>query len=73
MDQARYLADLIGPEHIALGSDFDGWIPSIPNEMRDCRDMPVLTQQLLDAGFSYDEVAGILGRNFLRVFRAVRG
>lgn len=73
VDQARYLADLIGPEHIAFGSDFDGWIPSIPNDMRDCRDMPMLTQQLLDAGFSHDEVAGILGQNFLRVLRTVRG
>lgn len=71
--QIRYLADLVGPEHIALGTDFDGWIPTIPNNMRDCRDLPLVTQSLLDAGFSRDEVTGILGANVLRVLRQVRG
>lgn len=73
VSQALYLADRVGPQHIALGSDFDGWIPTIPNDMRDCRDLPLLTQKLLDAGFSQPEVSGILGANFLRVLRTVRG
>lgn len=71
--QALYIAEMVGPQHVAIGSDFDGWIPSIPDEMFDCRDMPLLTQMLLDAGMSEEEVKGILGENFLRVMQEVRG
>jgi membrane dipeptidase len=73
VDHTFYIADLVGPEHLAVGSDFDGWIPTIPNDIRDCRDLALLTQKLLDRGMSKDEVAGLLGLNFLRVFRTIRG
>ena len=73
VDHAVYIADLVGAEHVSVGSDFDGWIPAIPNDIRDCRDMPLLTQKLFDRGLDKEEIAGILGGNFLRVLRAVRG
>ena len=73
VDHAVFVADLVGAEHVAIGSDFDGWIPSIPNDIRDCRDIGLLTQKLLDRGMSPDDVGGILGGNFLRVLRKVRG
>jgi len=72
VEQTMYIADMVGPEHLAVGSDFDGWIPSIPNDIRDCRDMPLLTQKLLAAGMSKDEVSGVLGRNLLRVIETIR-
>ncbi len=72
VEHAKYIADLVGAEHLAIGSDFDGWIFSIPNDLRDCRDLPLFTQKLLKAGFSETEVAGILGKNFLRVLRETR-
>ena len=73
VNQALYIAEMVGPQHVAIGSDFDWWIPSIPDEMFDCRDMPLLTQMLFDAGMSEEEVKGILGENFLRVMQEVRG
>ncbi|MCA9562546.1 MAG: membrane dipeptidase [Myxococcales bacterium] len=73
VEHAKYIADLVGPEHLALGTDFDGWIPTIPNDIRDCRDMPAYSQRLMDAGFSRDEVAGLMGGNLMRVIREVRG
>lgn len=72
-DHMCYIAERVGVEHVAIGSDFDGWIPTIPNDMRDCRDMPKLTQKLLDRGMHQEEVSGILGGNFMRVLRTVRG
>jgi membrane dipeptidase len=71
VEHACYIADLVGPEYVALGSDFDGWIPSIPNDIRDCRDLPYLAQKLLAAGFSHPEVRSILGENFLRIIRQI--
>ena len=73
VDHVLYIADRIGPEHIAIGTDFDGWIPTIPNDIRDCRDLPLLTQRLLDRGLSKPHLSLVLGANILRVLREVRG
>lgn len=72
LDHILYIGEKVGFEHVAIGTDFDGWIPAIPNDMRDCRDMPLVTERLLERGLSKDTVKGILGQNFLRVLSAVR-
>jgi membrane dipeptidase len=69
---ARHMAEVMGPAHVALGSDFDG-IGRTPEGLEDVTGMPKVTEALLSAGFTPDEVQGILGRNALRVFRAVWG
>jgi microsomal dipeptidase-like Zn-dependent dipeptidase len=60
----RYVADLVGVEHVALGSDFDG-----AKTMIDATGLVMLTQALVEGGFTEDEIAGIMGGNALRVFR----
>lgn len=57
-----------GERHFSIGSDFDGWIPSIPLDIHDAADMPKLTARLLDAGFSETAIQHIWGENFLRVW-----
>jgi len=61
----RYAADLVGVEHIALGSDFDGATTTFV----DVTGLVLLTQAMLEAGFSQQEIAAILGGNVLRVLR----
>ena len=65
---ARYIADLIGVEHVALGSDFDGAL--IPSEMGDATGVPALLDALRKAGFDEDEVEAIAYRNWMRVLEA---
>jgi len=60
-----HAVELLGPERVALGSDFDGAL-RMPF---DVTGLPALTQALLDAGFGRDVVAGILGENALRLLR----
>jgi membrane dipeptidase len=60
----RYVADLVGVEHVALGSDFDGATATVV----DATGLVMLTQALLRAGFSEEEIAAIMGGNALRVF-----
>jgi membrane dipeptidase len=63
---ARYVADRIGTEHVALGSDFDG--TTIPAELRDAAGVPRIIDALSDAGFTEAELEAIAWRNWRRVF-----
>lgn len=62
----RHVADRVGVEHVALGSDFDGAVTA----PIDVTGLPLLTEALLAQGFSRDEVARIMGGNVLRVLEA---
>ncbi len=57
--------------HLAIGSDFDGWIATIPDELRDAADAPLLTRALLEAGFDERLIRGIWGDAFLRAWSRV--
>jgi membrane dipeptidase len=59
----RYGANLVGVEHVALGSDFDGAV----TEPFDATGVVEITQALLDEGFSDEEVALIMGGNVMRL------
>lgn len=65
-----HVKKLVGAQHLALGSDYDGFI-WLPKGMRDVTELPVLTQAMLDGGFTPDEVRGILGENILRALRVI--
>ena len=67
-----YVKNLVGARYLALGSDLDGFIFN-PKGIRGIEDLPVLTMALLRAGFSDQEITGILGNNFMRVFREICG
>jgi membrane dipeptidase len=62
---ARYVADRIGVEHVALGSDFDG--ATIPAELGDASGLPRLLDALGEAGFGASEVRAIAWDNWRRV------
>jgi membrane dipeptidase len=62
--------ELVGEDHVALGTDFDGG-PTPPRGMRDVRDLPMLTDAMLRRGYSDERVRKFLGGNLLRVFRQV--
>jgi membrane dipeptidase len=51
--------------HLAIGSDFDGWIATIPDELEDAADAPLLTRAMLEAGFDERLIEGIWGEAFL--------
>ncbi len=63
----QYIADLIGVDHVAFGSDFDG--TKIPSELGGANDLQKLVQLLDDAGFSPSEQNRICHSNWLRVLK----
>ncbi len=66
-----YIVNLVGIDHVALGSDFDGTGGNLVSGLDDVTKFPVLTKALLDHGYTQTEVRKILGENFLRVFQQV--
>jgi len=85
VDHISHIADLVGVDHVGLGLDFvkdDGLlypedeifsvnenklIPGFENE----DDLPSMTECLVRRGFREDEIAKILGGNFLRLLMAI--
>ena len=67
-EHARYVADRIGPEHVALGSDFDG--ATIPESVGGADGMPRVLEALREQGFSPAEVEAIAWGNWRRVLAA---
>ncbi|MCV6615038.1 MAG: dipeptidase [Cellvibrionaceae bacterium] len=61
----RYGIDLVGLEHIALGSDYDGAVAV----QFDTADLAVLTDEMLKAEFSEAEIRAVMGENMLRFLR----
>jgi membrane dipeptidase len=68
IDHIDYIVQLIGADHVGLGSDFDG-IDSAPQQLDGVQDFPKITEALLQRGYTKKDVRKILGGNFLRLFR----
>ena len=62
--------ELVGEDHVALGTDFDGG-PTPPRGIRDVRDLVRLTDAMLRRGYSEQRIRKFLGGNLLRLFRQV--
>jgi membrane dipeptidase len=65
-----YGVNLIGEDHVALGSDFDGG-PLLPREMKDASDYGEITKALQRLGYNESRIRKILGENLLRVIGEV--
>jgi len=65
-DAVVHGALVAGPEHVGIGTDFDGYVWSA-RRIREARHYPALTEALSRRGFTEAELRGILGGNYLRV------
>lgn len=65
-DHFDHAAQVIGADHVGIGSDFDG-VPILPAGMEDCSKLPNLTAELLRRGWSEEDLLKMLGQNVLRV------
>jgi membrane dipeptidase len=61
----KHVRDLVGIQHVALGSDYDG----ATTVRFDTSKLVQVTQALIDAGFSEDEIRAVMGGNALRILR----
>ena len=69
-DHIDHIASMAGRGRVGIGSDFYG-VPTTPKGLEDVSCYPLLLAEMLERGWSEDDVAGLAGRNFVRVFEAV--
>ena len=72
VEHIDHIVDLVGPEHVGLGSDFDG-IPATPKGLEDASKMSSITQELVKREYSEEYIRLILGGNHLRLIKEVVG
>jgi len=66
-EHIAYAAELIGVEHVGIGSDLDG--TKLPPDIKGLQSMPALIEELERCGFNETEIALIEGGNFRRLLQ----
>jgi membrane dipeptidase len=62
--------DVIGPDHVGLGSDLYG-VERAPQGLEDMSRLPAITRRLVQRGHSDEVILKVLGGNYIRVFEQV--
>lgn len=70
VDHIEHIIKIAGIDHVGLGSDYDG-ISKVPRQLEDVSCYPYITQELLNRGYTKEQVVKALGGNVLRVLRRV--
>ncbi|MCP4414633.1 MAG: membrane dipeptidase [Gammaproteobacteria bacterium] len=69
MAHFKHIIGLVGPEHVGIGSDFDGVGNSLPEGIKDVSGYPALIEALLKSNYSVNNIRSIMGDNLLRVWQ----
>ena len=70
IEHIDHVVKLVGVDYVGIGSDFDG-LGVFPKGLEDVSKLPVITYHLLKRGYSEEDIAKIVGGNFLRVWEEV--
>jgi membrane dipeptidase len=71
VDHMQHVIDLVGEDHVTLGSDYDGLI-ALPEGFDDITHQPKLVAVMLARGWTDTRIKKVMGHNFLRVVKAIR-
>ena len=71
LDHFDHVVNLVGVDHVGIGSDYDGVGDSLPVGLKDVSAYPNLVAGLLRRGYTEEDVRKILGENLLRVWTDV--
>lgn len=67
----EYIANLVGVEHVAIGSDFDGMdVEDLPTDIKGIKDLYIIFDKLQQRGFLDEDIYKIAGDNYIRVFKS---
>lgn len=69
-DHIDHIKQLVGIDHVGLGSDFDGVGYTLPPDLNSTEKYPLLLAELLRRGYSDEDIRKICSGNVLRVWKA---
>ena len=64
LDHFDHAVKVAGVDHVGLGSDFDGADDQFPEGMEDISKIPNLVRDLMERGYSDEDILKILGQHF---------
>ncbi len=67
----KYIKNLVGIDHVGLGTDFEGIGTANPIGLDDASKIPDLVEEMLRQGFSEKEIKKFLGLNFIKLYKKV--
>ena len=70
IEHIEHIAGVGGIDCVGIGSDYDGMGPA-PIGLEDVSKLPNIAKKLIERGYKNDDVAKIIGGNFLRVFSRI--
>ncbi|MFM2394572.1 MAG: hypothetical protein RLZZ546_2554 [Bacteroidota bacterium] len=70
-DHIDHIVSLSGIDHVGIGSDFDGVGDSLPKGLKDVSNYPNLIAELLERGYSEQDIEKICYKNLFRVWNKV--
>jgi membrane dipeptidase len=70
VDHIDHIVKVAGIDHVGIGSDFDG-VTELPEQLEDVSTYPRITQELLNRGYTKEQIRKVMGENLLRVMRKV--
>jgi len=68
VDHIDHIVKVAGVAHVGIGSDFDG-VSTLPTQLEDVATYPLITQALLDRGYTDLQIKKIMGGNLMRALR----
>lgn len=68
VDHIEHIVKVAGIDCVGLGSDFDG-ISTCPRQLEDVSTYPLITQELLNRGYTPADIHQLMSGNILRVMR----
>ena len=71
VDNFEHVIELVGADHVGIGSDFDGVGDSLPQNMKDVSFYPALIEELLRREYPVETIRAIMGGNLMRVWSEV--
>ncbi|MBN2364860.1 MAG: membrane dipeptidase [Calditrichaeota bacterium] len=71
VDHIEHVIKLVGVDHVGLGSDFEG-VSMVPEGVEDVSGYPNIIRELMNRGYSDEDIQKICSGNFLRVWSEVR-
>ncbi|HEY0984339.1 dipeptidase, partial [Schlesneria sp.] len=68
VDHIDHIVKVAGIDHVGIGSDYDG-ITLLPEQLDDVSTYPLITQEMLNRGYSASQIHQVMSGNILRVMR----